>query len=203
MRKESSMEGFRTALKLTGAGVLGAGVLAGAGYGGYRLGANRASNAMASAFSEANQEENQGIYDQFNTFNQQENESIAQEYLNKGIALGAHLQSTNQLGEETMDKQAYFEEIYNASFNDELEKISGKVKESFKNLGSGLTAIKNALTMRGAPGGIKTNLKRAATETALTIPRSKGALAILAGGGAAAAGGPALAYRAYKKRNKE
>ena len=126
---------------------------------GYKSGATRATNEMASAFSEANATENQQIRDSFNSFNKQENASIADNYMRRGMALGAQLHAAGKIkfpsemskkssvtGED-INKQAYLEEIYNEAFNDELEKCGAPVNligmgvRSFKRLGKGLKTL--------------------------------------------------------------
>jgi len=205
-----------------GAGTVG--VAGGAGYLGHQIGykggATKATNEMASAFSEANTQENQQIRDSFNMFNKRENQAIASNYMRRGMALGAELHATGKIktpaemaamsktssvkGEE-MNKQAYLEEIYNAAFDAELEKnsswigttVMGGLKtlgKSFKNLGSGAKdAFRQARAMRGSTGQQKMLQKKYLKEgIQKTIKGSKPALYATAGAGAGAAGGYAL-----------
>lgn len=100
-----------------GAGVAGlTGVGGTAGYIiGKRKGAESAATEMASAFSEANQQENQ---------------QLARHYFQKGLQYKSNFKKGS-----SMDKQAALQEIYNESFNDEIEKMAGKVP--------GIKSIKN------------------------------------------------------------
>lgn len=146
-----------TILKTLGYGTLGAGALGGAGYvghqAGFRTGANRTANAMASTFSKANEIENQQIADSFKAFNQKENKALAADYFKKGISVGAHLKATGRLGEKTakgMSKKAYLSEIYDEVFQEELSKNAGardflirqgaKLGKSFSEMGKGLSS---------------------------------------------------------------
>jgi hypothetical protein len=155
LNKEDDMEkiafslspGTVKILKNVGAGTLGAGAIGGAAYGGHRLGmrtgAKRTANAMATAFSEANA---------------QENKVLADAYFKKGIALGAHLQRSNQfngtMNKTSSDKNTILEDIYNQAFRDELEKtaFAGTLGASFKALGTGLKAIPRHLQRLRSPG---------------------------------------------------
>ena len=198
----------KTLLKALVAGTGVAGLTGGAGYlghkVGYKGGATRATNEMASAFSEANATENQQIRDSFNSFNKQENASIADSYMRRGMALGAQLHAAGKIkfpsemskkssttGED-MNKQAYLEEIYNEAFNDELEKNAGRlgaiyniVKGSFKNLGQALRSGKNYVKgeIKGSPlsGVSGKRFKK-------NIKQSKAALGVIGGTGLAAGG---------------
>jgi len=97
------MAKFLTPLKIAiTSGAIG---MAGAGVGGYqtgkRSGAQKMGRAMASEFTRLNEIENQHI------------------------ARSSFLAGLSHKKGKTMNKQAMLEEIYNESFNDELEKIAG------------------------------------------------------------------------------
>ena len=108
---------------LIGTGVAGlAGVSGVAGYGiGKRRGAESAAGAMASAFSEANQQENQ---------------QLARYFFQKGLQ-----HNPNFKKESSMDKQAALQEIYNESFNDEIEKIAVNSSTVLKQFAAGMKDI--------------------------------------------------------------
>ncbi len=83
----------KSILKALAGGTAVAGLTGGAGYLGHKIGykggATRATNEMASAFSEANTRENQQIADSFKLFNKKENAAIASNYMRRGMGLGA------------------------------------------------------------------------------------------------------------------
>lgn len=186
------------ATKLTAAGL----AAAGAGYGGHRVGfnrgVNRATDQMAVAFSEANTRENQQIVDSFKLFNKKENRVISNQSLRRGMALGAELHATGKI--KTPAEMAAMaktsEDAYNAAFEAELEKDafigtaikSGlkTLKGSFRNLGSGVKAMKDVAGMKGVPGGRGAKLRRIGYEAKLTAGKSKAALGTIGGGAAAA-----------------
>lgn len=68
--------------------VAGAGLVGGAGYGGYRYGAHRMGGAMADEFAVQNMAENKAIRDNFRAYNRKENSEIANAALKKGFELG-------------------------------------------------------------------------------------------------------------------
>ncbi len=121
----------KSLLKALAAGTTVAGLTGGAGYLGhnigYKGGATDATNEMAAAFTEANQRENQQIKDSFNLFNKKENAAIASNYMRRGMALGANLHATGKIKTpaemSAMAKTSSAEDIYNAAFEAELEKL--------------------------------------------------------------------------------
>jgi len=92
-----------TALKV----LLGSGAIGGAGYGGYRYGANKVADTMAQEFTEQNAIENQNIADSFNDFNVDENQQIAQNAFLKGVQYAMAKQSSlKNISEDRLEKIA-------------------------------------------------------------------------------------------------
>jgi len=125
----------KSILKGLGYTALGGTALAGAGYGGHKIGfkrgAEETSDAMTNAFMTANQKENKAIRNSFNAFNKKENRVIAHNFMRQGMALGAHLPSQGKIKiPKEMKKAASFdlEAIYNNAVDTELDKIAGKYK---------------------------------------------------------------------------
>lgn len=170
----------KTLLKSIAAGTSIAGLTGGAGYlghkFGYKRGATRATNEMATAFSEANARENKQITDSFKLFNKKENAAIASNYMRRGMALGAELHATGKIKTPaemaSMAKTSSAEDIYNAAFEAELD------KHAF--LGSALK--KGVKTIKGLYRKSKPKLKSAGSY----VKKHKKPLSIGAAGGAAA-----------------
>jgi len=187
----------KSLLKALAAGTTVAGLTGGAGYLGHQIGykggATKATNEMASAFSEANTQENQQIRDSFNMFNKRENAAIASNYMRRGMALGAQLHATGKIKtpEEmvAMSKTSSIEDIYNAAFEAELEKnaIVGTLAKSFKAFGKGLSHqgghIKKQVTQSGKRKmSLKTRASHMGRSALSTAKKSKAALGTVAGG---------------------
>ena len=170
----------KSLLKAIAAGTSIAGLTGGAGYlghkVGYKGGATKATNEMATAFQEANHRENQQISDSFKLFNKKENSAIASSYMRRGMALGAELHATGKIRTPVemaaMAKTSSEEDIYSAAFEKEIDKHAylGSV------LRSGMKAAKGLLS-KAKPG-----MQSAKSY----IKKNKKPLAIGAGGGAAA-----------------
>jgi len=117
--------GLMKALKLVGGGLGVAGAGAGGGYlYGKRTGVQSGAEAMADelgkAFLTANAKENQQLRSAWEAKNKMENAQIANHFLRKGY----------QMGQANMSKAAGaldLDSIYDAAFNDELEKIAVSV----------------------------------------------------------------------------
>lgn len=105
--EEVKIAGFGKTLKAIALGTAATGLAAGTGYGGYQYGHKTGTidtaNVMSSAFREANERENQAIVNSFKRFNQRENKMIAQNYLKRGIQIGA---SYSQQKTASMEKEA-------------------------------------------------------------------------------------------------
>jgi len=190
MNKEAAIaQKLLTGLALTGA----AGA---AGYGGFKVGHNtgakKAVNEMTSAFYEANQKENKGIVDRFNTFNKVENRAIMNQGLKRGFEIGRAKASG-----KSMNKKAALDYIYKEAFNDELEKlaiptglIAKGVKtlgKSFKNLGKGLAhqgGHASKITTTKSLAGLKQRVGYMGKSALTSAKKSKAALGTV--GGAAA-----------------
>ena len=153
MKKEAVAA--KSILKALALGTAGTALTGGAGYAGhqlgYRSGATRATNEMASAFSEANVRENQQIADAFKLFNKKENRAIASDYMRRGMALGAQLHSAGKIKTPAemaeLAKTSSFEDIYQAAFENEIDKLAAAgliskvvqtLGKSFSRLGKGI-----------------------------------------------------------------
>ena len=126
---------------------LGAGALAlgGGGAGGYFLGKRKGADNMAGVMAT-----------QFSAANQKENQQLAKYFYTKGLQASFNKESS-------MDKQAVLQEVYQDSFNDELEKIAAlpgykttveALKKAYGASGAFIrnqgTAVKGAIKMTSA-----------------------------------------------------
>jgi len=169
----------------------------GAGIVGYRVGANRMGNEMATAFSEANTKENKAIVDSFKAFNKKENAVIANRFLRKGINVGYNMATTKPAA-PTMQKTS--SEIANEAFIDELEKLGFAIKPlvslgmkgvkalrtQFSSLGKGLKAAgSSAIAGIKSPAGMRSTHFGLARDRALSAAKTSPYAASLAGGAGA------------------
>lgn len=156
-------------LKALGIGAGAAAIGAGSGMVGYRTGAKRTANAMASAFSEANARENRAMIDAFNQANKRENAVLANAYLRRGYQMGLqHATTSSGMKKSASDihDQGFIDELSKLGFDlEELEKIGfnvaalrslgtaaiGAVGKSFKSLpGLGKSVVRTGKTAIGA-----------------------------------------------------
>lgn len=186
MNKESGL----TSKILTG--LAAASAAGGIGYGGYKVGekkgATKAVDKMTVAFAEANQKENRNIVNSFKAFNEKENMDI----LRRGFQMGVKYKD--------MSKKAALNEIYDAAFQDELEKLaipasltSGMktLGKSFKNLGKGLAhqgGHASKMTSTKSLAGLKQRVGWMGKSALTSAKKSKAALTTVGVGGAYAAG---------------
>lgn len=97
----------RSLIKALGIGTGAAALGVGSGVMGYRTGAKRTANAMASAFSDANARENQAMINAFNLANKRENAMLANTYLRKGYQLGVqHATTSGSTGQMNKTSEA-------------------------------------------------------------------------------------------------
>ena len=194
----------KSLLKALAIGGLGAGAVGGAGYGGYRYGAKRATNEMASAFSEANARENNQIVSSFKLFNKKENRAIQQDAFKKGVVMGAHMHASGRIQMPTsVEKRANaLEQVYHDAFNDEFEKeasVGGSFKRLFR---GGKLTLKRLMQMKGETSrGKRTALMAAGRAAKHTLAGGKTALGITAGGVGTAALGGKLLFGGKKNRD--
>ena len=182
-------KGFGLTSKIL-SGIAAAGAIGGTGYGGYKIGekrgATKAVDKMTVAFSEANQRENRNIINSFKAFNEKENMDI----LRRGFQMGVKYKD--------MNKQAALKEIYDAAFQEELEKIAlsgagaGMITKGLKTIGKSFTRLRKGAdqavrhgqrVVTGGPKGRVSAAKGLGKSLLSTAKNSKAAIGTVAAGG--------------------
>lgn len=191
---EKIAKGINKAIKLLGIGTVGAGATAGGGYlYGKKRGAESMATELGNAFLEANIKENKNMQSAWQTRNKVENAQIANHFLRKGY----------QMGQAEMPKAAStLDEIYEAAFNEELEKIaisvpgmqglgkfSKRVADTVAAKASGLkqTLVNTAKAGQQKAVNAAGTVAEGATNLSKSVAKQWPAMAVA--GGAAAAGG--------------